>query len=414
MKLSSHWLLGLGALSWSACSEPICGNSKLENKEACDDGNADPADGCDIDCTTNGCSNGVAAPGELCLSPREGFPIDGEQPSFMRHGDFNGDTFLDLAVLGQDTLSMSILLNDSDGNFPQLKITTLEDSVRDLAIADFDGDGNDDIAAGRPELHVAQVFISKGDGTFEAPVNIEVFVSVAFLVAVDIDADGDIDLLSDGVDTVNGGASIVVVRNQGDGTFAAPEVTPSDRPFGFAVQDINADGRLDLVVSKPLENTVEILLGQANGSFFSLVSEPTGTQPEQVFVAQVDGGSQLDLVTLNRFTNDISVLLGEGNGTFLNEQRFTPEEQPLELLLGDLNQDNRPELFVRVNNRVQLFFGQGGFLFEAPRDFFTGKAPGAIDVADVNNDGFDDLIIAFGSVNAAIEPSVAQPFLSKP
>jgi cysteine-rich repeat protein len=414
MKLSYNWLLGLGALAASACGAPVCGDLKVEAGEACDDGNADAADGCDSDCTTNSCADGVADPGELCLSPREGFPIDGEQPNFIRHGDFNGDTFLDLAILGQDTLSMSVLLNDSDGNFPQLKITALEDNVRDLAIADFDGDGLDDIAAGRPDLHVAQVFRSLGDGTFAAPINVEVNVSVAFLVAVDIDLDGDVDLLSDGADTVNNGDSIVVVRNQGDGTFADPEVTPSQRPFGFAVADLNADGRLDLAVSKPLESEVEILLGQADGSFFSLVSAPTGTQPEQVFAVAVDGGAALDLLTLNRATNDFSVFLGEGNGTFAGEQRFTPEAQPIELLVGDINQDARPEVFVRVNNRVQLFFGQGGFLFEAPRDFFAGEAPDAIDVADFNNDGFDDLIIAFGSENAAVAPSVAQPFLSKP
>jgi cysteine-rich repeat protein len=414
MKLSYKWLLGVGALSWSACSEPVCGNIKVEDGEACDDGNADPADGCDIDCTLNGCANGIAAPGELCLSFRESFPVDGEQPNFIRHGDFDGDTFLDLVVLGQDTLSMSVLLNDSDGNFPQLRVAALGGVARDLAIADLDGDGDDDIAAGRPDLHAAQVFFSQGDGTFEAPVDVEVFVSVAFLVAADIDSDGDVDLLSDGVDTVSGGASIVVVRNQGDGTFAAPEVTASDNPFGFFVQDLNLDGRLDIAVSKPFENKVEILVGQANGGFFSLVSEPTGEQPEQVFAVQVDGGVALDLLTLNRGTNDVSLLLGEGNGTFSSEQRFTPGGQPLELHLGDLNQDNRPELFVRLNNRVQLFFGQGGFLFEAPRDFFTGQAPNAIDVADFNNDGFDDLIIAFGSVNAAVDPSVVQPFISKP
>jgi cysteine-rich repeat protein len=407
-------LLAFSALCLTACPKPVCGNSEVETNETCDDGNADPADGCANDCVTNGCANGIAAPGELCLSPREGFPVDGEEPSFIRHGDFNGDTFLDLAVLGQDTLSMSVLLNDSDGNFPQLKITTLSAAVRDLAIADFDGDGNDDIAAGRPDLHVAQVFISKGDGTFEAPVDVEVFVSVAFLVATDFDGDTDIDLLSDGVDTVNGGQSIVIVRNQGDGTFAAPERTAINQPFGFVVQDFNVDGLNDLAVAKPLENKVEILLGQAAGGFFSLVSSNAGTQPEQVFAAQVDGGTDLDLIVFNQASDDFSLFLGESNGTFDNEQRFSSGVDIFEMLLADINKDNRPDVFVRLNNRLQLFFGQGGFFFEAPRDILTLKAPGAIDLADFDNDGFDDLVVAFGSDNAAVEPSVVQAFISKP
>ncbi|MBL9101305.1 MAG: DUF4215 domain-containing protein [Myxococcales bacterium] len=46
---------------------PVCGNGVVEGGEPCDDGNQDPGDGCEPDCTTTQiCGNGTIEPPEVC------------------------------------------------------------------------------------------------------------------------------------------------------------------------------------------------------------------------------------------------------------------------------------------------------------------------------------------------------------
>jgi cysteine-rich repeat protein len=63
-----------------SCQSNVCGDAKVntqgpQNVEACDDGNAVDGDGCDNNCTTSGCGNGVVAGSETC---DDGNVIDGD------------------------------------------------------------------------------------------------------------------------------------------------------------------------------------------------------------------------------------------------------------------------------------------------------------------------------------------------
>jgi cysteine-rich repeat protein len=52
---------------WQCIRFQLCGNSMVEEPEACDDGNAVAGDGCSADCLSReSCGNGVREPGEAC------------------------------------------------------------------------------------------------------------------------------------------------------------------------------------------------------------------------------------------------------------------------------------------------------------------------------------------------------------
>src|SRR6476660_4685855 len=85
-------------------------------------------------------------------------------------------------------------------------------------------------------------------------------------------------------------------------------------PQAVVTADFNGDGRLDLATANAGDNTVSVLLGNANGTFQPAQNSATGVYPQSLAVGDFNADGKLDLATAN--TGDVSVLLGNGNGTF--------------------------------------------------------------------------------------------------
>ena len=90
--------------------------------------------------------------------------------------DFNGDGKVDLAVLNQQTKTVSMLFGNGDGTFtePSKKTLLLGKIPVGMAAADFDGDGTLDLAFVFFPGKLAGVFPGRGDGTFGKPVQLKV------------------------------------------------------------------------------------------------------------------------------------------------------------------------------------------------------------------------------------------------
>jgi hypothetical protein len=93
----------------------------------------------------------------------------------------------------------------------------LSGSATNLAFADFNGDGHEDLAAVNPDTRTVSVFLGEDNGTLAAPVSFEAG-SGSTLTAGDFDADGMVDLRvkneADG--------SVSLLAGHGPGGFALP------------------------------------------------------------------------------------------------------------------------------------------------------------------------------------------------
>ena len=96
-------------------------------------------------------------------------------------------------------------------------------------VADLDGDGNDDLVTMSPAEHTLSVLMGHGDGTFDPAVNYDVGLDddgnmidrQRAAVVADVNGDGIADIATAGNFFIN------VFIGNGDGTFAAPVVTPA-------------------------------------------------------------------------------------------------------------------------------------------------------------------------------------------
>ena len=128
--------------------------------------------------------------------------LTGNTSSSLAMGDFNNDGIADLAVGAQadSAHSITVLLGNGTGGFASSSFG-VAGQVEGLTAADFDGDGNIDLAAANVSGNTDLILLGNGMGGFAAPVS---FSSTAtsgaagYAVAADFTSDGTTDLVSTG------------------------------------------------------------------------------------------------------------------------------------------------------------------------------------------------------------------------
>ncbi len=174
---------------------------------------------------------------------------------------------------------------------------------------------------------------------------------------------------------------------------------------------MNGDGVPDLVVSAytvPTTSTwpttsVVVLLGKGDGTFSPpLPSSLTDDWWLVPVVADLDGDGKPDLAGWSG--SGVGVVLNEGGGVFAAEVYYPlqfpgPNPNGLALAAADLDGDGYPELILAGGSAVGVLRNQGDGTFAPPVYYPAESAgyPGSLVVGDVNGDGHADVAVSGGS-----------------
>jgi hypothetical protein len=249
---------------------------------------------------------------------------------------------------------------------------------RAVAIADFNGDGNPDIAQGGYSSQIA-IYFGDGSGAYGAPHKIGVTLSSYELVVSDVNLDGEPDILS------GGGTRLQTFLGNGDGTFQGP-IESVDGGASIAVADFNRDGKPDVAARNSYKSIV-VLFGNGDGSFRSPLYHPVGLFANNVRAGDLNGDGWTDLTVDNRNTYDLSVLMNRGDGTFLPKVDYPVFDFPFGHALGDVNKDTRLDAVLANGSNITVLLGNGNGTFGPPQNFLTGVAAVSFPVlADFNRD----------------------------
>jgi hypothetical protein len=367
-----------------------------------------------------------SAPVHYAFYNPEGFDEDQGDPSLI--ADYNLDGNLDLAMPGVN--GIYITYGRSDGTFDAQPVIRPGLTVGYSVVADFNEDGRPDIfTSGTDGLHL---ILGKSNGTFSAPVLVQpaarpptdILGWFAMLYLGDFNGDKYQDVIA--LDVAADGTFLPqLFLGRGDGTFQDPlPVTNLVPGYSYAIEDINGDGRDDLVFMTMDQasgtSTLNVLLSKGDGSFESITTTLPGNGVYYGLPAAADfnGDGKADLIVPSN--QRIEVLLGHGDGTFDSEPQAlsaptfggqTTNYIPA-IVAGDFDKDGNADFAVMATHSysgdddnpgptaIFVYFGKGDGTFSQPvtagvldRGYLNFRA------VDLNGDGLSDFILSTNEFN---------------
>jgi hypothetical protein len=254
--------------------------------------------------------------------------------------DYDGDGDTDLLTRSLNSLSGNrvFLENTGNGAFARPIFFTHHDAMLPIALGDFDGDGDPDLAGGMTVGSNEGFFYRNfGLNEFIAPtVPADLVANLVGLEALDLDGDGDTDLLGWKNRRVYWAENL-----DGQGAFsgAVPlgDVLPGTIQ-ALGVADMNQDGRLDFVASTGdpnAEHELVVVYQDAAGEWAAVPGQttPTGHTNDDSFLslADLNGDGFPDLVLYGlkndgSFDHQVKVFANEAGAPVFQEVYASVEE----------------------------------------------------------------------------------------
>ena len=274
----------------------------------------------------NLCTPGIITTNSF--GPRVNFAV-GSNPEGVAMQDLDGDGKPEIVTANTGGGTISVLRNIgtagiiATGSFAPAVNFAGPTSIRDVAIADLDGDGRPDVVTvnyANGSNNVVSAFrnvSTPGNIAFASRVDFPGPVYGYKLAIGDVDGDGKLDVVF--VSFANG-QSVSVYRNTGTPGSISANSFASRVDFdvggwgnGVALGDLDGDGKPDVAVPTKLPSDLSLFRnvstpgGFASSSFAGRLDFASGSGPYGVAIGDLDGDGRPDVVYANNGDNTLSV-----------------------------------------------------------------------------------------------------------
>ncbi|MEM8709413.1 MAG: VCBS repeat-containing protein [Planctomycetota bacterium] len=328
--------------------------------------------------------------------------------------DFDGDGDLDIAGANDATSNVTIFFQVSPGQFDPSPLIIANPALLNpelIAAADFDGDGDMDLVTDSNDFPPSlTVFLQSNPGQFATP-PIILDPGVSFysdLIADDLDGDGNADIAV----ALSTSDALAVLYQTAPGAFSSSPTTLAnaglDSPVALTSGDFNCDGRRDLACAyRAVNSVIGVFLQGPSGVFDSapsIMEVPRISNTNAIEAGDLDGDGDLDLVVTG--FGPPQVFLQTAPGEF-SDSAFEIDDPNIpgasDVLVGDLD----------GMGGTDLLLGQSSGELRVVRQSYPGEFSSTsaqvdvsdtvdlqdIAVADLDGDGDLDFVTAHLSSN---------------
>lgn len=306
------------------------------------------------------------------FAPRIDYSLGGY--SALGVGDIDGDGKPDIVVSNSNTKMISILKNISTiGNISSSSFAPKVDFAAGnypsrISIADMDGDGKPDIVVSNENTGSVSIFKNTATqgivntASLAAKVDYTVGGDPRYVTLVDFDGDGKRDIVTKSAST----GSFCILRNTSttgsiDASSFAPKVdfsSGSTTYGGFAIGDLDGDGKPDLVFSNSSTTKVEVFKNISSPGVvnsFSLAAKvqfTTASAPYSLSIGDIDGDGKNDILIGcgGEFSGPMTICVLNNKSTagtinFAMKVDLSTPASPYECItMGDIDGDGRNDV----------------------------------------------------------------------
>lgn len=303
-------------------------------------------------------------------------------------GDFNKDGNLDAVVCSQSNVNFSLLTGDGTGNLAAPVSFAAGDVPEGIAIGDMNKDNNLDVlVSNRGTPADLRIYAGNGAGGFSAPTIIPI-TNIGDVTAADFNKDTNPDFAV----FVNGSVQVWYGNGSGTAFTLNQTIASAGLDDDIDVADLNNDGAMDIHTSSVY------IMNNGTGTFTAPVAliNPPG---EEMTTGDVNNDGNLDLVQTdyNAHYPNMRIYLGDGTGTFTMLAKFETYVYAFGLQVLDVNNDGKMDI-VGVGTdgslrRADILIGDGTGYFDSVIKYPVAANPVDMVKGDFNEDGKIDVAL---------------------